>query len=285
MRKTITAISLLALLASSSTFAATASKQETAGVGAGGVIGAIAGGPVGFIIGAAIGAKIGDTMHKKTTTIDELTFSLDNSLNNASDLELDVQSLNTDVDSLGVELERMREFDRPQLINLLQAGIAMDLLFRTDEHALADTTGDRLAQLAGSLASMPDIRVQLDGFADERGDELRWDMFLPDEDGITGATSESARVGNTDAHQLEGQNVLFLDSHVGMEKRSYAGTEQDNIYTVAMPNAVQNTQQYYTGVVFSNLTQKPTTRKDSYLINEGSAITSSSGGSTGGGGR
>jgi len=171
MRKTITAISLLALLATSSTFAATASKKETAGVGAGGVIGAIAGGPVGFIIGAAIGAKIGDTMHKKSTTIDELTVSLDDSRHDVSELEGDVQSLETDVASLGVELDRMREFDRPQLINLLQAGIAMDLLFRTDEHALADTTGDRLAQLAGSLASMPDIRVQLDGFADERGDE------------------------------------------------------------------------------------------------------------------
>jgi outer membrane protein OmpA-like peptidoglycan-associated protein len=109
-------------------------------------------------------------MHKKTTTIDELTVSLDSSLNNVSILEGDVQSLKTDLDSVGVELDRMREFDRPQLINLLQAGIAMDLLFRTDEHALADTTGDRLAQLAGSLASMPDIHVQLDGFADERGD-------------------------------------------------------------------------------------------------------------------
>jgi hypothetical protein len=160
MRKIITAISLLALLVSSSTFAATASKKETAGVGAGGVIGAIAGGPVGFIIGAAIGAKVGDTMHKKTTSIDELTVSLDDSRNTVADLEHDVRSLNTDVDSLGVEVDRLREFDRPQLINLLQAGIAMDLLFRTDEHALADMTG----------SSMPDIRVQLDGFADERGD-------------------------------------------------------------------------------------------------------------------
>ena len=112
----------------------------------------------------------------------------------------------------------------------------------------------------------------------ERGDELGWQYFVPDEDGISGATSESARVGNTDAHQLEGQNVLFLDSHVGMEKRSYAGTEMDNIYTIAMPNAVRNTPQYYTGVVFSSLTQKPTTRKDSYLINEGSGV---SGASTG----
>ena len=118
----------------------------------------------------------------------------------------------------------------------------------------------------------------------DRGAELSFTQFIPDEDGVSGSTSESARVGNTDAHQLEGQNVLFLDSHVGMEKRSYCGTEMDNIYTIAMPNAVQNTPQYYTGVVFSGLTQKPTTRKDSYLINEGSAIASSSSGGGGGGG-
>ncbi|MCP4452574.1 MAG: prepilin-type N-terminal cleavage/methylation domain-containing protein [Planctomycetes bacterium] len=121
---------------------------------------------------------------------------------------------------------------------------------------------------------------------DERGSELSFVAFIPDEDGVSSSTSESARIGNTDAHQLEGQNVLFLDSHVGMEKRSYCGTEQDNIYTVAVNNAVQNTLPYYTGVVFNGLTQKPVTRKDSYLVNEGSAIAgSSSSGGGGGGGR
>ncbi len=69
------------------------------------------------------------------------------------------------------EIERLQDVARPELVSLLQAGIAMDLLFRTDEFALADTTGDRLAELARTLATMPDIRVQLDGFADERGDE------------------------------------------------------------------------------------------------------------------
>ena len=46
----------------------------------------------------------------------------------------------------------------------------MDLLFRTDEAALADTTGSRLYELATTLAAMPGIRVQLDGFADELHD-------------------------------------------------------------------------------------------------------------------
>ena len=106
----------------------------------------------------------------------------------------------------------------------------------------------------------------------ERGTELGFNMFIPDEDGVSGGMSESARVGNSDAHQLEGQNVLFLDSHVAFEKRSYCGTEMDNVYTVQSPGAVQNTLGYYTGKVFNGLSQKPLTRKDSYLINEGSAI-------------
>jgi outer membrane protein OmpA-like peptidoglycan-associated protein len=46
----------------------------------------------------------------------------------------------------------------------------MDLLFRTDESVLADSTNARLQQLAATLATMPDVQVQLDGFADERGD-------------------------------------------------------------------------------------------------------------------
>lgn len=163
MRHAIATILVVALASASPAFAGKASKEENIGVGTGAVVGALAGGPVGFIIGAAIGAKIGDKMHEKSTTIGALTGSL-------NDSRSDVAELNRDIDSLNVELERIHETDRPQLINLMQAGIQMDLLFRTDEHVLADTTGGRLAKLAGGLAAMPDIRLQLDGFADERGD-------------------------------------------------------------------------------------------------------------------
>lgn len=164
-------LAIFASLAAAPTVAqAKASKEESVGVGAGAVIGAVAGGPVGFIIGASIGAKLGDTMHKKGTEIDTLSESLQDSRGELVVLEHEVRQLNGNIDSLSAELDRMQINSRPELVSLLQAGIAMDLLFRTDEHALADTTGSRLAELAGSLASMPDIRVQLDGFADERGD-------------------------------------------------------------------------------------------------------------------
>ena len=151
------------LFAAPSYAAGKASKQESIGVGSGAVIGAIAGGPVGLIVGAAVGAKIGDTMHQKNEKIDDLQVSVATKIDAVARLE-------NDVDALGGEIERLQDVARPELISLLQAGIAMDLLFRTDEAVLADTTGDRLAQLAGALASMADVRIQLDGFADERGD-------------------------------------------------------------------------------------------------------------------
>ena len=168
MRKTTTGLTIAltaTLLAAQPAFAATkTSREETLGVGSGAVIGALAGGPAGFILGAAIGAKIGDTMNQKNRQLDELSTSLVGA-------QADVTALENDIDKLGGEIDRLQGLARPELVSLLQAGIAMDLLFRTDEFTLADTTGDRLASLAASLASMPDLQIQLDGFADERGDE------------------------------------------------------------------------------------------------------------------
>ena len=170
MRKTIASISIIALFAATPALAESASKEENIGSGTGALIGAAAGGPVGFVIGAAIGARVGDKMHEKNAAIDDLQVSLGDSRSEVVALEYEVGSLHDNVDALSAELARIQSVDRPALVSLMQAGIAMDLLFRTDEHVLADTTGARLAELASSVAAMPDIHVQLDGFADERGD-------------------------------------------------------------------------------------------------------------------
>ncbi|MBN1975447.1 MAG: hypothetical protein JW787_17555 [Sedimentisphaerales bacterium] len=39
------------------------------------------------------------------------------------------------------------------------------------------------------------------------------------------------KIGNAPCHRDEGQNVLFLDSHVNFEDKSFCGINQDNIYT------------------------------------------------------
>ena len=42
---------------------------------------------------------------------------------------------------------------------------------------------------------------------------------------------EAVQAGNAITHEEDGQNVLFLDSHVGFETRSFCGINDDNIYT------------------------------------------------------
>jgi len=163
MRYTTT-IALLAILTlGTQTASAAASKEEGVGIGTGAVIGALAGGPVGMVFGAAIGAKIGDSMHKKSDRIETLQGSLQNSQRSTAELQISI-------DELSIEIEQLQNVARPELVSLMQAGIDMDLLFRTDEFALTDTTGDRLSQMAASLVNMPSVKIQLDGFADERGD-------------------------------------------------------------------------------------------------------------------
>lgn len=156
MRNTIITATVAILALFAQTASAAASREENIGVGTGAVVGALAGGPVGFIIGAAIGAKLGDSFHEKSDRIDNLQ----------SSLQVSRESL----DDLNAAVKQLQNIARPELVSLMQAGIDMDLLFRTDEYALTDTTGDRLAQMAGMLANMPGVRIQLNGFADERGD-------------------------------------------------------------------------------------------------------------------
>ena len=172
MRKTISAITALSLVTMVPVAAqAAASKQERIGVGAGAVVGAAAGGPVGLIIGAAIGAGIGDNMEQKTEEIETLSAELAASRSEVVRLERDIDRMDRNLDTLSAELQQMQRYSSPETVSLLQSGIVTDLLFRTDEAVLADTTGSRLHELATTLAAMPGIQVQLDGFADERGDE------------------------------------------------------------------------------------------------------------------
>ena len=170
MRKTISAITVISLVAMSPlTAQAATSKQEKIGVGTGAIVGAAAGGPVGLILGAAAGAYLGDKANRKNEEIESLSEELAASRSEVVSLERDLRRMDRNLDALSAELQQRGS--SPEVTRLLQAGIAMDLLFRTDESVLADTTGSRLHELATTLAAMPDIRVQLDGFADERGDE------------------------------------------------------------------------------------------------------------------
>ncbi len=170
MRKSAWTITGLALLGiASAARAEQASKAEAVGFGAGAVIGAAAGGPVGLVVGAALGGTLGDRWREKNERIDTLGADIRNAETSVDALRREVDALNTELDVTDTELHRLERAAHPELVSLLQAGIDLDLLFRTDESTLLADTEQRLAELAVRLAAMPNVQIHLDGFADERG--------------------------------------------------------------------------------------------------------------------
>jgi hypothetical protein len=107
--------------------------------------------------------------------------------------------------------------------------------------------------------------------------------FIPDE-GLTKnqGTSETAKVGNADSHQGDGQNVLFLDSHVGFEKRAFCGTDNDNIYTYQSTGAAATTDlKGQMPAIYTYTSSMLRSRRDSLLLQD----SSEKGGGGGGRGR
>ena len=237
MRKTVSAIAALSLITMAPLAAqAAASKQESIGVGAGAIVGAAAGGPVGLIVGAAVGAYLGDNLHRKDDEIDTLAAELVASRSEVVQLESDIDRMDRNLDTLSAELQRLQRYSSQEMVSLLEAGIVMDLLFRTDEAVLADTTGSRLHQLATTLAAMPGVRVQLDGFADERGDE-RYNQLLSEQrvnfirDQLVAAGIDASRI-TAAAHGESPAQDESIDSYA-LERRVSLTLYTDDVTSFA----------------------------------------------------
>jgi hypothetical protein len=90
--------------------------------------------------------------------------------------------------------------------------------------------------------------------------------FRPDAGAKGGTgTAVQAKKGNAVAHERDGQNVLFLDSHVEFAKRAYCSLEDDNIYTISQNPAGGDPL----GVPPpTDSTCAPANPKDSVLVND-----------------
>jgi len=96
--------------------------------------------------------------------------------------------------------------------------------------------------------------------------------FQPDVRPFTG-TSETALKGNAISHQGEGQNVLFLDSHVEFARRAFCSLEDDNIFTKSRNQTTGDP--LGTAPIYSTSFQ-PMNRKDSVLVHDPDAFTTTS---------
>jgi prepilin-type N-terminal cleavage/methylation domain-containing protein len=104
-------------------------------------------------------------------------------------------------------------------------------------------------------------------------DTARQTDFKPDLTSYTPiGTSDQAKRGNSDAHQGDGQNVLFIDSHVDFEKRSFCGIDNDNIYTKAVSAAANadRARGFFPMVASASSTTAtdPVDKRDNFLVND-----------------
>ena len=80
------------------------------------------------------------------------------------------------------------------------------------------------------------------------------------------AEPAAIRLGNSDAHQREGQNVLFLDKHVRFETRATCGVGRDDIYTIAPGESDPAGERRLAPRVYD--AGRPAHRTDSVLVQE-----------------
>ncbi len=88
-----------------------------------------------------------------------------------------------------------------------------------------------------------------------------WARFDP-----SASDPNQARLGNSEAHQCDGQNVLYLDTHVSFQTRPTCGIDDDNIYSVASDMTETGRMKGRAPRVYDPT--PPLNRRDSMLVQE-----------------
>jgi outer membrane protein OmpA-like peptidoglycan-associated protein len=143
-----------------------ATAGEATGFGIGAILGGLLGGPPGAIIGAAGGAIYGNHASREDDAIATLEKQLPE-----KNLELNTvqnQFENASNQYAGAPHKVVME-SRPQSLKKLGDGMSFPVYFRTNDASISSATGQQIQKLAILIRDYPEIKVQLDAYADERG--------------------------------------------------------------------------------------------------------------------
>lgn len=171
----ITALSATPALAANTPQAADGPQAEARhnaiGIVAGGLIGAVIGGPPGLIAGMAMGGITSD-QHLARSRVDSLEMLATELQQEQHGLETERASLQARVGTLGEALERERELaGRAAETLMLADGLEFSVGFRTNSAAPPEAVDKGLEALAVLVGAVPQLAIQLDGYADPRGSE------------------------------------------------------------------------------------------------------------------
>lgn len=174
MKKTLIALTIVATSVSAPIFAATSDNQQPnneakpllIGAGSGALVGGVIAGPPGAVIGALFGMFIGQD-HSDQQQIDKLHASL-----NQTQQQLDEESqallaaersIAQYKDALNDADESLRQAKLSELVTQVQ--------FKTGDATVSPVFHEHLDNLAQVMKDDPSLKLNIQGYADVRGDE------------------------------------------------------------------------------------------------------------------
>jgi outer membrane protein OmpA-like peptidoglycan-associated protein len=141
------------------------SRQANIGAVTGLTVGALAGGPVGAVIGAGVGVIVGEIYHRQQQSKAALRGELNESEAQRTQLNASIARLDT---SLSQAHARNQELDQT-LQHTDELGV--DVSFRTNDDSITPQAMSPLLKLGALVATMPQARLRVAGYADPRGSD------------------------------------------------------------------------------------------------------------------
>jgi outer membrane protein OmpA-like peptidoglycan-associated protein len=179
------------------------SKQSDIGAVTGLAVGAAAAGPLGAVLGAAAGALLGDHYHRQAQAQAALTADLDQSEAQRARLTKSVAQLDGTLAQAQLD-ETVQHTDE----------LTFEVAFRTNDDSIPAARVPPLLKLGALLATMPQARARIAGYADPRGSDAYNDELSLRRAQAVAAVLMSAGV--------PGERIL-IEAHGKTESTSAAG--------------------------------------------------------------
>ena len=144
--------------------------EELVGLSSGAILGAVIAGPVGAFIGALTGTIIGKSVgdESEITAQKSLLAQQEFALNEQNVKLADMDKQQQTLFAVQTELARIQAHQEQTLTEL---SIGMNVQFKTGSTQIAPLFQQQLDNVADMMTSMPDLHVNLMGYADRRGND------------------------------------------------------------------------------------------------------------------
>ena len=140
--------------------------KEGVGLSLGAIIGGLIAGPPGAIIGAAGGSWFADRQHDKEIKVTELEKRLMEKQIELAHLQNKFSNIQSQHDQA---LQTVKLNKQYSALNQLSHGITLTLHYRTNSADIDPSYLPRLQRLANLLKGLPELKIQLEAHADQRG--------------------------------------------------------------------------------------------------------------------